>query len=180
VPARASSDSTIGRECGDPSGLASAGLMRTIPRAVSLLLGDAEPNARSDGWFAERCAVSQPFVGNVRREREGTQNGYESAERRGAGRDGRAVHTANIGRRALTLGEGKAGHQPLPEPSGAAALPWRTRTATTGPRPLDRTRAIRRTSVVLTLAWVAPAGTLQRRREMAQVRRPPGGSRAQV
>ena len=61
-------------------------------RAVLLLLNDPEWARWSDREIARRCAVSQPFVGKVRAEL--TDNGYQSAERRGA--DGRTINTAGI------------------------------------------------------------------------------------
>lgn len=55
-------------------------------RAVSLLLGDEEWSRRADAWIAEKCGVSQPFVGKVRAETQPiTVIGSETRE----GRDGK-------------------------------------------------------------------------------------------
>lgn len=79
---------------------ATHGLRRTNAdkrRAVETLLRDEEWAHWSDGEIARRCAVSQPFVSNVRRDLASTQNGFESTERTGT--DGRTINTANIGSR---------------------------------------------------------------------------------
>jgi hypothetical protein len=77
----------------------------------------------SDRAIAEHCGVSQPLVGTVRGEMSATDNGYQSARRKG--RDGRQITTSNIGK-----GRKKpavAGQSPEPEsvqtpPPGPASV----------------------------------------------------------
>jgi len=93
------------------------GLRRTNAdkrRAVETLLRDEKWSLWSDNEIAKRCGVSHPFVGKVRAETS-TCNGYKSddatAVRTGA--DGRAINTANIGKRA------PAADPPAPPPAPA-------------------------------------------------------------
>lgn len=91
---------------------ASHGMRRTNAdkrRSVETALKDAEWGAMSDNWIAEHCAVSQPFVGSIRKKL--TYNGYKSdsngavletkvsnSNQQKLGRDGRAINTSNIGK----------------------------------------------------------------------------------
>ena len=81
---------------------------------VERVLRDPDWAKWSDGVIAARCAVSQPFVSRVRRERDATQTGSESAATpRIAMRNGKEVlyETANIGRRQ---GHPAPGAEPAP------------------------------------------------------------------
>lgn len=62
--------------------------------AVEILLRDKEWAAKSDRKIAELAAVSNKFVGDIRR--EATVNGTQSPKR--TGKDGRTINTANIGK----------------------------------------------------------------------------------
>ena len=90
---------------------ASHGLRRTNAdkrRAVETLLRDQEWAAWSDHEIARRCAVSQPFVSDVRKKL--TNNGYQSPTVR-KGADGRTINTENIGAKPGPV------PQPIPSPS---------------------------------------------------------------
>jgi hypothetical protein len=83
---------------------AAHGLPRTNAdkrQAVTVLLSDTEWKQWSNKVIADRCAVSAPFVGNVRSEIEATQNGSESGSNmRTFMRDGKqvAMNVASIGK----------------------------------------------------------------------------------
>lgn len=67
---------------------ASHGLRRTNDdkrRAVDRLLRDTEWGAKSDRWIAEKCGVSDPFVGKLRREVQTVSSSPAKRE----GRDGK-------------------------------------------------------------------------------------------
>lgn len=62
--------------------------------AVEILLRDKEWAAKSDRKIAELAAVSNKFVGDIRK--EVTVNGTQSPKR--TGKDGRTINTTNIGK----------------------------------------------------------------------------------
>lgn len=68
------------------------GLRRTNAdkrRAVEMVLRDEEWSARSNRWIAEKCAVSDPFVGTVRREVQTVSTSHR------VGQDGKAYPTSS-------------------------------------------------------------------------------------
>jgi hypothetical protein len=69
-------------------------------KAVKKLLQHPDWFAWSDGKIAEECAVSQPFVSNLRQ--DPTQNHFEPPKLR-LGKDGRLINTSNIGKVAALV-----------------------------------------------------------------------------
>lgn len=66
-------------------------------RIVTRLLNDKKESEWSDCSIAEKCGVSQPFVGKVRSKLK-SQNGYESPKKRRAA-NGTVVDISNIGKK---------------------------------------------------------------------------------
>jgi hypothetical protein len=109
--------------------LASAGVNRTngVRRtnkekrlAVSKLLQDAEWSQWSDEVVAEKCGVSAPFVGLLRKEL--TPNGSESSQVR-RGKDNRLIKTGKIGKRPRLKGSGAAENKPSEAQAASTTQP---------------------------------------------------------
>ena len=122
---------------------ATHGLRRTNAdkrRAVETLLQDDEWKQRSDRWIAVACAVSDPFVGKLRRSlqtvssapsTDGTQSSLSTVDGTRQTRDGRTMDTSRIGRREAkpeTPPGAPAEHAPAPPcptPPDATGALWR-------------------------------------------------------